>query len=157
MSGVPAAVGLGTLLAGYRQACERWMAGPRIDPDPEQAFFAIFEALNWAVSIDDRLGEDTLLGWPSAYDERGYVAGFRYARNAVHHHWAEALWLDRGGVLLPTPLPAAFFEWCWQPQLRSRNERGLAKYRTHLSGQPVRFTLEALESIFEKAVAAVRQ
>jgi hypothetical protein len=93
----PAAVGLGTLLAGYRQAYQRWMSGPRIDPDPEQAFFAIFAALNWAVSIDDRL-KDTLLGWPSAYDERGYVVGFRYARNAVHHHWAEALWLDRRGA-----------------------------------------------------------
>jgi hypothetical protein len=152
----PAEVGLGTLLAGYRQAYQRWMNGPRIDPDPEQAFFAIFEALNWAVSIDDRL-KDTLLGWLSACDERGYVVGFRYARNAVHHHWAEALWLDRRGATLPTPLPHAFFEWCWQPQLRATNERGLAKYRTHLSGQPVRFTLEALESVFEKAVTAVRE
>jgi hypothetical protein len=39
-----------TLLAGFEQAYDRWMAGLRLDPDPEQAFFGIFEALNWAVA-----------------------------------------------------------------------------------------------------------
>lgn len=148
----PAAVGLDTLLAGYRQAYERWMAGPRIDPDPDPAFFAIFEALNWAVSIDLRL-KDTLLSWPRAYDQHGYVAGFRYARNAVHHDWAEALWLDRRGALIPTPVPHALFEWCWLPELHSTRTGGLDQYRAHLSGKPVRFTLEALESLFAKAVS----
>jgi hypothetical protein len=99
------AVGLGTLLAGYQQAYNRWMAGPRIDTDPDQAFFGIFEALNWAVVVDNRLKE-TLLGWPGGYDGRDYLIGFRYARNAVHHDWAEALWLDRRGAVLPAPLPS---------------------------------------------------
>jgi hypothetical protein len=71
------AVGLGTLLAGYQQAYNRWMAGPRIDTDPDQAFFGIFEALNWAVVVDNRLKE-TLLGWPGGYDGRDYLIGFRY-------------------------------------------------------------------------------
>jgi hypothetical protein len=91
-----AAVSLETLLAGYRQAYKRWMSGPRIDPDPDQAFFAIFEALNWAVTVDDRLS-DVLVGWPRGYDERDSLLGFRYARNAVHHDWADALWVDLSG------------------------------------------------------------
>lgn len=146
-------VSIETLLAGYQQALHRWMAGPRINTAPDQAFFAIFEALNWAVAVDDRLKVALPCQWPSAYDDQGYVAGFRYARNAVHHDWADALWLDLRGALLPTPLPFGFFEWCWRPALRSSKDRGLAEYRTHLSGKPVRFTLEALESLFTKAVS----
>jgi hypothetical protein len=152
----PAAVGLGTLLAGYRQAYERWMAGPRIDPDPDQAFFAIFEALNWAVAVDDRLKE-AVPYWPRGFDQRDSLLGFRFARNAIHHDWADALWLDRSGAVLPTPLPHAFFEWCWRADLHSTKDWGRAKYRTHLSGKPVRFTLEALESLFEKGSAASKR
>jgi len=38
-----AAVDLRTLLAGYEQAYQRWMAGPRVEMDKEQAFFTILE------------------------------------------------------------------------------------------------------------------
>jgi hypothetical protein len=75
-------------------------------------------------------------------------------RNAVHHDWAEALWLDRRGAVLPAPLPSGLFEWCWQPRLRSTRSSGVEKYRTHLSGKPVRFTLEALGSLYAAAAAA---
>jgi hypothetical protein len=146
-------VSLETLLAGYQQAYDRWMAGPRIDADPDRAFFAIFEALNWAASIDWRLAETAIMGegWADAYTEGGVVRGFRYARNAVHHDWANALWVDRRGFILPSPLPAAFFEWCWQPRLASAREKGIGEYRIHLSGKPVRFTLEALGAVYAKA------
>jgi hypothetical protein len=101
----------------------------------------------------DRL-KATLLGWPGGYDERGTLLGFRYARNAFHHDLAEALWLDRHGFVLPSPLPARFFEWCWRPSLHSTKTRGVEKYRTHLSGKPVRFTLEAIGTLYAKAVSA---
>jgi hypothetical protein len=61
------------------------MSGPRIDPDPDQAFFAIFEALNWAAAVDDRLKEAVRYR-PRGFDQRESLLGFRYARNAVHHH-----------------------------------------------------------------------
>ena len=77
--------------------------------DKEQAFFTIFEALNWAAAIDHRLG--TTLGtgeqWASSYAEGAYVLGFRYARNVVHHEWADALYADLGdGLVLPSPAGA---------------------------------------------------
>jgi hypothetical protein len=149
------AIGLETLLRGYQQAYQRWMTGPRIDPEPEAAFFAIFEALNWAVAVDNRLKTTFRGRWPGTDDERGYRSGFRYARNAVHHDWARALWVDHRGVYPPTPLPAPFFEWCWAPALRSTRSSGRTQYLSHLSGKPVRFTLEALESLYVEAVATV--
>lgn len=62
----------------------------------------------------------------------------------------------RSGSIAAAPFcqrrfPFAFFEWCWQPTLRATNQRGLAQYRAILSGKPVRFTLEALNSLYEKA------
>jgi hypothetical protein len=68
-----AAVGLSTLLSGYQQAYNRWMMAPRIDTDPEQAFIAIFDALNWAVVIDDRLRTALRGRWPSGYAEGDYL------------------------------------------------------------------------------------
>jgi hypothetical protein len=150
----PAAVTLETLLAGYRRAYERWMAGPRIEVDQDAAFFAIFELLNWAVVIDTRLQRVSAHRdrWASRYPEGGYVLGFRYARNAVHHDWADALYISEGGVYLPTPVPFSLFEWCWRRELPSTKAHGRAKYRDRLAGKPVRFTLEALGSLYRKAV-----
>ena len=150
-----AAVDLRTLLAGYEQAYQRWMAGPRVEMDKEQAFFTIFEALNWAAAIDHRLG--TTLGtgeqWASSYAEGAYVLGFRYARNVVHHEWADALHADLGGgLVLLSPLPARFFEWRWRGELQSTKQRGRAEYEAHRADQPVRFTLEALESLYAKVL-----
>ena len=46
-----------TLLRGYREAYSRWMIGPRVSGDLDGAFLGIFEALNWAVVVDDGLRE----------------------------------------------------------------------------------------------------
>jgi hypothetical protein len=52
MTGVP----LTALLDGYERAFQRWMSTARIDPDPHEAFIAIFDVLNWLV-FDNRLRE----------------------------------------------------------------------------------------------------
>jgi hypothetical protein len=74
------AVGLETLLRGYREALARWIAGPpsaqipkSVPGDPQD--------LNWAVIVDDRLPGR----WAKSDPERELVVGFRYAGNAVHH------------------------------------------------------------------------
>lgn len=46
------------LLRGFEQAFDRFMVTGRMSADPEEAFFPIFEALNWATSLDDRLREE---------------------------------------------------------------------------------------------------
>jgi hypothetical protein len=125
------------------------MDGPRISPDVQVAFFGIFEALNWAVAVDNRLRCDhpKKRAWASDDPDGAIVAGFRYARNAVHHDWSEALELTRAAVL-PSPLPMMLAEWMWVGKLSATRPSGLTQYRTRLAGQPVRFTLEALERLF---------
>jgi hypothetical protein len=143
------------LSPNLKTEASRLRAGPRVETDKEQAFFAIFEALNWAAAIDHRVG--TTLGtgerWASSYAEGSYALGFRYARNVVHHEWADALFADLSGFVIPSPLPARLFEWRWRIALPSTRERGRAEYEAHLAGQPVRFTLEALESLYAKVLA----
>jgi hypothetical protein len=58
---------------------------------------AVFEALNWSVTLDERLrheldGSD----WIADLKAGGVVRALRYARNCVHHNWAAALDADLG-------------------------------------------------------------
>jgi hypothetical protein len=150
------AASLDTLLRGYRQAHERWKTGPRLSLDAEEAFMGIFEALNWAVVVDDRLRQVSPTGkrWPTSHANGAIVAGFRYARNTVHHDWSDALCVEQGAVL-PAVLPMPLFEWCWEQTLPAANARGAAEYAQHLAGKPARFTLEQLDALFTAEAASV--
>lgn len=75
---------------------------PRIPAKPS---CQLFEALNWAVALDQRTaahfvpdGKPAGYAWPSRI---GYGAeimpGVRFVRNSVHHQWSDALQL-RGGA-----------------------------------------------------------
>jgi hypothetical protein len=53
---------------------------------------AVFEALNWSVTLDARIrheskGED----WTVGIDSGSVIQALRYARNSVHHDWSAAL------------------------------------------------------------------
>src|SRR5450755_3053386 len=71
----------------------------RYEFDPIAAYNALFEALNWAVAMDDRVGKHWApdgkpLDW--AWRERlgrgvEVMGGVRYARNRVHHQWSDAM------------------------------------------------------------------
>jgi hypothetical protein len=73
------------LLRGYQQAVARFDES-RLGHDATVAFLPLFEALNWAASIDERL----------RYPDYPELRGLRFARNRVHHQWAEALYVDVG-------------------------------------------------------------
>jgi hypothetical protein len=66
-------------------------------PDPVRAFMPLFEALNWAAAIDFRLqrdwpGQPSEKGrWSDAFDAGKTLRGLRFARNRVHHQWADAI------------------------------------------------------------------
>src|SRR4051812_4544089 len=88
------------LIRGYGAALERFAEATR-QRDPDPAFFALFECLNWAVAVDDLIQElwspaGEVLGREWREFEGGdgladLLNGVRYARNLVHHHWADAL------------------------------------------------------------------
>jgi hypothetical protein len=61
-------------------------------------FQALFEALNWAVALDERTAahwapEGTPLGWHwrERFASGPLIQAVSYARNSVHHQWSDAL------------------------------------------------------------------
>jgi hypothetical protein len=82
-----------TMLIGYTDAAARFDEAAKKKRDPHATFIAAFEALNWAVALDDRVRrqwkpDGQLLGWN--WRERvGHGAeimgGVRFVRNGVHH------------------------------------------------------------------------
>ena len=108
----------GQLLRGYEQALHRLLRALN-EENVEPTFFGLFEALNWAVALDDVIGETWRpAGEPEPFTWRSRVTGgelmdgVRYARNRVHHQWADALRLEHrdGGIL-----PFGGHSWLWRP------------------------------------------
>jgi hypothetical protein len=102
-----------TLVSGYRAAVARFTAAvDRHDP-PEETYLPLFEALNWAVSLDDRL----------KHPDVEVAGGLRWARNLAHHQRAEAL--EPRDVPVPRTIraaghsqvisPAVVLDWFWRP------------------------------------------
>lgn len=80
-----------TLLAGFEQAHDRARIAARgLEQMP--MYFAIFETLNWAASLDDRLGKPRT--GDSVQDD--HLSGLLHARNRTHHQWADAFVFDTG-------------------------------------------------------------
>lgn len=143
----PGPVDIATLFAGFERARERFM-NDRLGTDPAVVFMSIFEALNWSVSIEEQLRDS---GIPLGDEE--IVRAVRYARNAVHHRWADALEVT-DGAQLPAVLPAPLFEWRWTRDLPPpRNPTGKEEYDHLVAGQPVRYTLDSLSLAFSSTSA----
>lgn len=135
-----------TLLEGFDRAHDRFNEARR-GKDPEAAFFALFETLNWAASLDERLGR---LDSPT-------LRAIRFTRNRVHHHWPDALYLDESGVADPLADPAVPFEWRFRAELpprpaTRRNDAGIDEYVAVCADQPVRNVLGAAWLDFTQAV-----
>jgi hypothetical protein len=146
------------LLRGFTGARDRFH-GAKTDRDPGPAFAALFEALNWAVALDDRVrahwapdGEVLNWGWRKRVANALMLDGVRWARNNVHHQWSDAL-VVREGMSYPKTFPMVFWEWVWRPASEfpasdRSDERGATVYREHLEGVPARLTLMTLDEIF---------
>lgn len=157
----------GTLLRGYIQAVDRFSGAIR-DRAPEPNAFALFEALNWAVALDDYVrdvwkpGDDILgHGWRvygGGEDLPELLGATRYARNLVHHHWADAL-VNRSEARFPMTFPIVFHSWVW----RSADElpphpgtdkkphviRNRTAYEKRMSGQLAEASFLELRQTFE--------
>lgn len=127
--------------------------------DPVVAYVPLFEALNWAVALDDRIKDiwapdGKPLGWAWRVRAEGgaeLLAGLRYARNSVHHHWADALRLDRDGRAYPKRYPVRYFEWLWRDVAdipAPSQPHGRDVYKSDLAGRPAEVTLTTLGDVF---------
>lgn len=79
------------LLSGYANALQRLNAAITAE-DRNATFRAVFESLNWATSIDDRIrkhwapeGEPLDWAWRGRVDSAELMDGVRFARHRVHH------------------------------------------------------------------------
>ena len=150
----------GTLFRGYEQAFVRFQRAAE-GRAPEPAFHALFEALNWAVAIDDVVAEIWRpAGARERYKWRGRVPGgdvmdgIRLVRNLVHHHWADALRLEEG---MSSPLrdPIRNFSWKWRraeelpPPTHKRDKARVPMYQSVLADRHAEGTLISLADAFE--------
>ena len=149
------------LLDGYGAACHRFDAA-RKELDEVAGFRAIFEALEWAVSIDEVIGhrwapEDKPLSWDWRERVPGAESmdGLRFARNRVHHHWAAALEISRADSWYP---PREFeFRWKRIEELppaegRPSSEHGAEQYRRLMAGRSADVVLSIMDEAFHEVL-----
>jgi hypothetical protein len=140
-----------THVRGYLAALDRLRAAGE---DGDLAYHAIFEALNWAVTIQDYLGGDV----------DPDLNAIRVVRNRVHHKCASALeWRNPSppappGVAIWAPATVlGGFPWHWRPlenlpdpdpgfESPAGHEAG---YRQQFAGRPVWGALDALAAKFK--------
>lgn len=149
---------------------ERLALGPAISELGPAAvpgsFVPLFEALNWAVSLDDLIRAQ----WPTEpsapgrwYETIPYgstVRAVRFVRNRVHHNWIDALTLADEDQ----DLPARIASWVWQwkaelppPPADRKDARGETLYRDDLAGEPVIGALGRLTAIFGIALRTLHE
>jgi hypothetical protein len=141
------------VLAGYRSAVGRYNTG-RLTQDVAATYHPLFEALNWAVALDDQTrarwspqGKPLNWGWRDKIDSGDYVRAVRFARNRVHHQWADALELTTDGFTFPITFPMVFHEWRWRRSVDlpvGDDSRDEATYDRLLANHPARHILQQL-------------
>jgi hypothetical protein len=121
-----------------------------------ERYLALFEALNWGVSLDDRLTRDWPFDeiqfgkyWCDDFAGAGLIRGLRHARNAVHHDWSLALDVNPFEVLFQQRMELLWL--CWSSDLDSKrpNPDGERAYRENLAGRVVGDTLLEIGALFE--------
>jgi hypothetical protein len=127
-----------------------------------ERYFALFEALNWAVSLDDRLAldwpyEEISYGeyWCDEFVGGGLIRGLRSVRNAVHHDWALALDMDPVEVPFCKRIDLLCVRWLSGLPSRDDRSRGATAYLDFLAGRVVGDTLLEIDEIFESATQIV--
>lgn len=159
-------LGCGERLWNVNQRILRHMANPAENPDPRDepiaasgVFIPLFEALNWGVALDDRLSaewpEEPGRDWHKRVTVGSRVRALRYARNSVHHDWAQAI--DLAPKYRHLAARWSIMEWEWTCPLPAKgpshlDRRGEHEYRTRLVGQSVGVTLTELGAAFAEGV-----
>jgi len=149
------------MVLGLRLAVDRFKNAAE-KTEPTAAALPLFESLNWAVALDERIRKYWVpdgpppIGWDwpkriGNESDAEVVRGFRFIRNRVHHQWADALTLA-GPV---NRYPSRPFEWVWAtvdqlpPPDPGRKDFGREGYEQLLEGQPAEFGLAILLETYE--------
>jgi hypothetical protein len=147
---------VGQLRRGIDQAVGRFQAA-NVAEERDTAFFALFEALNWAVALDDVIGDTWRptgaregYGWRARVEGGAAMDGVRFVRNRVHHHWADALRLRSGQN------GSQYDLWMWRsasdlPSGRP-DDRGRKVYSTLMADRSAADTLDELSLAFERVL-----
>src|SRR5438094_3494121 len=146
------------MVEGYLTAVERLLEVIRSgDAGDKETFLPLFEALNWAASVDMFFIDN---GRPIQDD---LLTGVRFARNRVHHQWELALrrydspgvpmvHLATGSSRLIGPPPGFWWYWVDANQLPRGRQGGKNAYVARLAGKEADTTLKALRPIFERLI-----
>jgi hypothetical protein len=145
------------LLTGYDRAFQRLRkARDSVRPsgDAVLLYIPLLETLTWADVIEERLerllGKEWVNQLPDSVQAVGdVIAGFRYARNSVHHEWTLAVCL--------TDEPELLRDWFWRKTLPvgKPQKKNLAAYENHLAGRALRHTFRDLHKLYNAASAIV--
>jgi hypothetical protein len=124
-----------------------------------ERYLALFEALNWAVSLDERLAkewpfEEIEFGeyWHDDFAGGGLIRGLRYARNGVHHDWSLALDLDPTEILFQQRVELLWLAWVEDLQSGRPDPDGKRAYDEYLAGRSVGDTLIEIGDVFGAGV-----
>jgi hypothetical protein len=165
-------VDLKTLRDGFTLAHNRFeLEAQRDGGGIADAFFPLFEALNWAIAFSDRMEDE----WPGASTGHRWFEDFpdfihgpspqamratRFVRNRVHHSWARAVQMAPR-VPVDGHWDQRTVDWLWRDTgdiagAGAGTREGEDEYDRFLSGQPVRNTLSLLEGLFGLALQELR-
>lgn len=102
------------MFVGYAEAMNRLQAASR-GRSPAVTYVPLFEALNWAHALDERVathwvpdGKTAGVRWRDRIANAEIMAGVRLARNSLHHDWSEAVVLRDRGAAFPLSFPLSF-------------------------------------------------
>lgn len=156
------AVGLATLTRGYKEALARFRERVVTPTTLTDAYLPLFETLEWASSIEQKLARP-----PDKHldTQNDHVGGMRFVRNRVYHQWALAIDFEPGtgygeGAFGAGPYGGDPSRWVWLPianlpppdddPLKGRRAVDRERYVAVLAGSPVASTLDALDAFFDE-------
>jgi hypothetical protein len=160
------------LLYGFMRSIARFTRGglsgetltdPDEDDDPNRQVLtiewsnAVFEALNWSVTLDERLRHDSGgKDWTADIEGGGVIRALRFARNSVHHDWSAAIDMGLGPDEFLAP-HSTVFDIVWVDELTAErpDRKGAAAYAEALAGRNVGETLLAAGKVCEEGVKAL--
>lgn len=119
---------------------------------------AVFEALNWSVTLDERIRHESKdEDWTVGIDGGGVIRALRYARNSVHHDWSAALDIELAPDEFLAPHETVFgITWVDELAVDRPDRKGAAAYADTLAGQNVGETLLAAGKVCEEGIKALR-
>lgn len=119
---------------------------------------AVFDALNWSVTLDERIRhESNGLDWTAGIEGGSVIRALRYARNSMHHDWSAALDIGLAPSEFLAPHTTVFgITWVDELTVERPDRRGAVAYADTLAGRNVGETLLSAGKICEEGVRALR-